>query len=330
MVREQFTFEGLDSICSRLKRRAHDVAYVALWDRTDRNQEESLGRFELNANDAWTYLQEGEAPEPEGEGWEEPERPSPDEPLAIPHLSAADLAEAACRWLRDSATRNTVGENYRRFRVRAYGPKGIRVVDTGSFVCKNEDVDLDLPMSNGPDLQIPSPTFEDAANAGAAKGVRALGDYYAQWGQIVLGSVGQLQGVNNAMLARLHRQLQESRDQVDQLVAAILESRVAESRRADDQKFEEKAVDARTELARDALKQIGQAATAMLTSKGVTPEMGELLGVIGQSPELVATLADPDVRALMQDPENLKLVSGMLKQVAGQARTVREAAPAEV
>jgi len=37
------------------------------------------------------------------------------------------------------------------------------------------------------------------------RGIKVLGDYCAQWGQIVLGSVGQLQGVNNAMLGRLHR-----------------------------------------------------------------------------------------------------------------------------
>ena len=72
------------------------------------------------------------------------------------------------------------------------------------------------------------PSFEEAASAGASKGIKALGDYYAQWGRIVLGSVGQLQGVNNHMLARLHRQLNESRDQVDQLVGAILENRFNE------------------------------------------------------------------------------------------------------
>jgi hypothetical protein len=47
--------------------------------------------------------------------------------------------------------------------------------------------------------------------------------------------------------------------------------------------------------------------------------MSELLGVLGQSPELLATLNDPRVRALMRDPNNLRMVAGLLRQFGEQA-----------
>ena len=39
----------------------------------------------------------------------------------------------------------------------------------------------------------------------------------------------------------------------------------------------------------------------------------------------MAVLNDPDVRVLMQDGNNLKLLAGLLKQAAEQARAAREA-----
>ena len=347
MGREKFTFQGLDPIEKRLKRLAEDVAYLTVTDRTDRKNEEQLGRFELTLADALPYLDaapswdvddepdeeddEGSAfgAFPDDEDEDDDQEPDDDPPEARDaEHDAPRYAEAACRWLRDIAMRNTVGESYRRFRVKAYGPKGTRVVDTGSFLCRNETFDLDLPMGAAPQgspdgaLQIPSPTFDQVETAGATKGIKALGDYYAQWGRIVLGSMGQLQHVNNDMLGRLHRQLQDSRSQVDELVAAILEFRVAEMKMSDDRRAEDRALDTRTMLAQQALQQLGEAAKAFLAAKGVNPELADVLGSISQSPDLVAALNDPDVRALMQDPNNLKALAGMLRGAAAQARAV--------
>jgi hypothetical protein len=237
------------------------------------------------------------------------------------------IADASVRWMRDLAARCTVGESYRRFRVKVYAPKGHRQLDSGQFLCRNVTHTLTVEGANEAigQLRIPEPDRDRAEAAGVSKGIQALGDYYAQWGQIVLGSMGQLQHVNNAMLARLHAQLAESRGQIDELVAAMLESRIAETRLANHRKAEETAADTRTMLAQQALQQLGDAAKAFLTAKGVNPEMADVLGALGQSPDLVATLNDPDVKVLMQDPGNLTALAGMLKHAAAQARAVREA-----
>jgi len=348
--RERYTFHSLDPIERRLRRLAEDIAYLTVTDRTDRKAEELLGRFELSLSDALPYLEDpfpspgdeldddgepspfGDDPdedEPDGEDGDEEAEPDAEPEPGDDESSASRFAEAGCRWLRDIAVRNTVGEPYRRFRVKAYGHKGAKVVDTGSFLCRNDSYDLDLPIGaaeargEGAALQIPTPSFDEVATMGAAKGLKALGDYYAQWGRIVLGSMGQLQGVNNDMLSKLHHQLQDSRGQVDELVAAILEFRAAEMKLSDERRAEERVGDARTQLAHQALHQLGDAAKAFLTAKGINPEMADVLGSIGQSPELVSTLNDPEVKALMNDPANLKALAGMLKAAAAQSRAAR-------
>jgi hypothetical protein len=338
-----------------------------VWDRTEREREENLGRFDLTAADALPYLEEGWQPEhiddaldvvdptddePADTGLEEaigdddePDAaPEPSPPAATPTrerkpVTAAQIAEASCRWLRDIAARNTLAEPYRRFRVRIYGPKGMRTLDSGTFICRNDDHDLDLPVptqasaltpgsaSRPNDREIPPPSFETMEVVSAGRGMRALGDYYAQWGRIVLGSVHQLQGVNNAMVVKLHSQLDASRDQVDELVGAILNLRAAEMEIAEKQRSSDKTEDTRTEIAKHALQQLGDAAKAFLAARGVSPEMADVLGTLGQSPELMGTLNDPDVRVLMQDPNNLKLLAGLLKQAAAQSRAVRDQAP---
>ena len=368
MGRARFTFEGLDSIERRLRRVGTDASHVMVWDRTERNAEENLGRFDLTPSDALPYLEENWQPdhiddavsiddpsddEPEdsdlAEAMDDDDDDDDDEPQepAEPPSAATgvvkrdartvtqgQIAEAACRWLRDIAARNTLAEPYRRFRVKIYGPKGVRTLDSGSFVCRNDDHDLDLPVpaQNSPltekvrphDREIPPPSFETVEITSAGRGMRALGDYYAQWGRIVLGSVHQLQGVNNAMVHKLHKQLDASRDQVDELVGAILNLRAAEMELAEKHRSSDKSEDTRAEIAKHALQQLGDAAKAFLAARGVTPEMADVLGTLGQSPDLMAALNDPDVRILMQDANNLKLLAGLLKQAAVQARTAQE------
>jgi hypothetical protein len=341
--RESYVFEGLDEIEGRIRRLCDDISYLALSDRTDRSQEEQLGRFDFSRKDALPYLEQGGEPEPaetseeaseEDPRFEQEDDEPEDEESSDGDPSGAEepgaFADAACLWLRDIARRNTVGEPYRRFRLKLYGPKGLRVLDTATFVCRNNDYDLELPATlerkeREPELRIPTPTFEEAEIQGASRGMRALGDYYSQWGHIVLGSASQLQAVNNAMLARVSRQLEASQGQVDKLVASILEYRMAELKLAEERRAEERSDDTRAELARHALQQLGEAAKAFLATRGVPPELADVLGALGQSPALVSALGEPEVRELVSEPQNLELLAGMLRQAGQQARLLRAA-----
>jgi hypothetical protein len=80
-------------------------------------------------------------------------------------------------------------------------------------------------------------------------------------------------------------------------------------------------------LAKEAINQLGSAANAFLTAKGVTPEMAELLDTLSSSPQLMATMKKPGVQQLMQDPNNLAGLAAMLEQAAAQAQAQAQGAP---
>ena len=332
---DAFTFEGLELIERRFLSRADEGAYIVLKDRTHREQEEALGRLDLTAAQVAPYVDDpdlggafddDEPSDPYDDEYDpDDDEPPEPRPVRVPDtLSPQEIMQAALRWLRDTAIRNTVGEAQCRFRVRLFAVKGHKVVDSGHFVCRNDDEQVPDAEDAAPPLRIPTPTFDEAARSGSVKGLKALGDYYAQWGGIVLGSVGQLQGVNNAMLAKLHKQLEESRGQVDQLVASILEFRVKEIEVQENRLADERDGDARTTLAREALGQLGAAANTFLAGRGMTPDMLEVVTQLGGSPELMAALKDPAVRALMQDHDNLKGLAEMLRQAGSQAQAAQQ------
>ncbi len=125
------------------------------------------------------------------------------------------------------------------------------------------------------------------------------------------------------MMVKLHVQVDASRDHVDRLAGAILNLRAAEMEIAEKQRSADRSDDTRAEIAKHALQQLGDAAKAFLPARGVSPEMADVLGTLGGSPDLMGALADPDVRILMQDPANLKVLAGLLKQAAQQARAAQ-------
>ena len=99
----QFTFEGFEAVAARIRAAAGGAAYLVVQDRTVRGQDVRLGRHDLSDD-------------------------------------SVEAAAAAVTWLAELAHRNTVGEPWRRFRVKVWGPKGLRLVDSGQFVCRNRGV----------------------------------------------------------------------------------------------------------------------------------------------------------------------------------------------
>ena len=82
------------------------------------------------------------------------------------HLAKKQIREGLSEghWLREMAISDPVGEDECRYRVKVIGPKGMKVLHTGTFICRNHDHDHELPVpSEIRDLKIPSPTFEQAA-----------------------------------------------------------------------------------------------------------------------------------------------------------------------
>ncbi len=346
----RFSFDGLETIERMIRRCGDETCYIRVWDRTAREKEDALDRFDFTAASASSFLSsmeddEEDDDEPEDDDEERDEydfarafhaqaartRPAPKLPEDKAELRKF-LAETACRWLRVVAQRNSIGEPCRRFRVKIYGPKGLNTNSTGSFSCTDENaadqaaqMGVLVPQTRA-DLQVPPPSFEVAEAVAATQGMRALGDFYSQWGRMVLGSVHELQGVSNAMIVKLHDQLDGSRDQVDQLVAAVIQQRVAEVEAAEQRQVNTRQDDTRAEVAKHAIAQLADAAKVMLGARGLPPELAEVAGVLGQHPELVALLTDPNVRKLLSDPAQVQMAVNLLRELAANAAGGAQAA----
>ncbi len=181
MPSARFSFEGLDAVVARIHRRAPEAGYITIKDRTDRAREEPVGRFNLDEHDARAYLEPRVTDEP----------PTP-----------VDLAKAACRWLRDIVARHWTGEEFRRFRVRIYQPKGAKLLGGGQFVCRDQywaDLGCDGvdPTEIG-DQPSPAPTLDMDSRATAPESVEAPGNDCVLWSLIggpLSGSAGPTPGI---------------------------------------------------------------------------------------------------------------------------------------
>ncbi len=311
MAAEAFHFTGLESVRLQMLEKLSDLSYMAIFDRTDRRQEDSLGRFDLDEDAVRLYLAAQRAA---GRG----EEATPDDLVAVGALTRRDRIEAAVRWLTQLVSDNMGDFPVRRFRVRMQGLKGVKAHNTVMVTCTNREAVRNHRESN--QIPMPSARLSEIAPTQTVAEARAVSELYARWAEIMLGTMAQVQRVNSASIEQLGEQLADSREQVDQLVAAILERNVAEVKQEAVRVHDAKEADTRTALARDALKQLGDATRTFFTAKGMPPEMADLFQKIGQSPELMSALNDPKVRELMNNPENLKDLSNMLL-AAGQHAT---------
>lgn len=309
MSAEAFHFAGLESVRLQMLEKFSDLSYIAIFDRTDRRQEDSLGRFDVDEDTVRMYLAAQRAAQRGDEA-------SPEDLGNVGVLTRRDRIETAIRWLSQLVIDNMADYPVRRFRVRLQGLKGIKPHNTVMVTCTNRAARR--AQREGAEG---APGLARAGTvAPAGTPTEALSEQYARFGEILLGAMSQVQRVSAATIDHLSEQLSDSRDQVDQLVAAILERNVSDLRAESSRAQEVKEADTRTALARDALKQLGDATRTFLTAKGLPPEMGEVFQKIGQSPDLMNALNDPKVRELMNNQENLKDLSSMLL-AAGQHAT---------
>ncbi len=277
MDEDRFEYEGLEELEERIRALDDDATYLVLFDRTDRNQEKNLGRFDLDE---------------ENSGWMEG-------PYSID-----EALEGACQWLRSRSASNTLGEPIRRFRVRVYGPKGLSTLVSGSFACRDQGHSLAVAMGD-------EELVELERMDGEAVGMAALGQYYAQFGKLLLSSTMRLQAMSDRTLSRLGRQLDESRAQIDTLVAATLEYRFREVEAAEVRSAETREVEARNALVRDAVGQLAEAAKAVAVMGGPA-ELAPVMALVRERPEVLELLQSPVVKDLLARPDELKALLAMV------------------
>lgn len=275
MDAERFEYEGLDELIDKVRELDEDASYMVLFDRTDRQQERTVARLDLDEEGALQWLR-------------------------VP-WTLEDALDGACDWLRRMSASNTIGEPSRRYRVRVYGPKGLSTLVSGSFLCR----DLGYIMEPG---ELPEAI---QLVDGEAVGMAALGQYYAQFGKLLLASTMRLQTMSDRTLARMGKQLEESRAQIDTLIAATLEYRFREVESMEVRSAETREAEARNALVRDAVTQLAEAAKAVATM-GASPELAPVMALVRDKPELLTLLKSEPVKELLEHPDQLQALLAML------------------
>jgi len=291
-----------------------------------------------------------------------------------------EFLRALVLWLKDHVNLATNDIPARSFLLRAYSPKGTRVVMTISFRAENrawrpppqrmvpvQEVAVDpagptntvpraaaaassesvlrpptpqtpqtalapvapsnlaSPAAQAPAGMILMPAnVGDGALYGTAGAFRALGDSYEHYGRLMIHGVGQLQDMMNQVLRDMGKELHGARGHVTSLVEDVLDRRVREVEIREEHAESTNQTDQRMALAREAFGQFGMLAQSFFAARGIPPELAEVYGVISSSPELMGTLARPSVRALLQDPDNVKALAVSLEQIGAQQEQLRE------
>lgn len=244
MSETSLRFFGLDQIEERLRNlRQDDAAYLVLVDRTDRQNEETLGRFDLTAPFARAYL--GRDPsasdtparlELEEEGAEEEEGfQSPwSRDARDTSLTWGEVVAAACVWLRDITTRNCTSTREHTFRVRCYRPKGAGAVEGGSFTARFTDGGKEAT----PTLVPPKPASihtPEPAPEGMSAWHKDIAAGYSDAQRITLDTFRELTGIYGLNMSYFSRELDHTRTHVTKLVDALVDLRTSDLRRREEQ-----------------------------------------------------------------------------------------------
>ncbi len=267
-----------------------EVEYLTLAELLDR-KEERLGRYDL----------------PEGTAW------------------SMALIQQALSWLHDKISAIATGQYRTRFRVYLYGVKG-EGKHTWVLTATDEQW-KDTP---------PETSVETVVDEVERRGMRRVEQAWSTWSSQMLDATERLVSISlgvadksdqiaRAQAEQSAAETRAARAQVNELVASNTRQRLAEAEAQAElvaattrQRVSEEEKTFKADLARDAIGQIGSLANAMmLRESGVDPEMSEVLLSLRGSPELMAALRDPRVRAQLRDPGNLRDLAALL-QMASQ------------
>ncbi|MBK7758201.1 MAG: hypothetical protein IPI35_17750 [Deltaproteobacteria bacterium] len=355
----RFLMHGLDDADLQLGKFIDNLCYLTIHCREIGSRaEERLGRLNLTLQDAQRILS---LPDPYGvcqdmaaeeeEEEEEEDTNEPDDPTQVRRV----LLKASRRFIRLTLARTSVNKKALRFRVRGYGPKGdepsplnltINVEDSRVASLRDSDEPLydetddppdepapapGRPKPNAAPTVAPLPSQHDPSGIKGPTGqaMRELSLCYADFAHLLLGSWERNQSINDGMHQRLSHELSQSRKQVDALAGAVLEHRIQQLEIAERAVDGERSARSRSDLASQAVKELGDAAKSFLGGGGLAGLPPELLGAVApllQHPELRALLGDPTVLGLLRDPRFLGDLAAMLRNVAAQAKAAQQKA----
>lgn len=334
-----YLFDSLEPIERRIRQVRADIGYVSLSEVLDRHHIEGIGRVDFNETDLAPYLFDDRQDEEFEEAGELGELVPPDGG----DDESLRLADAACRWIRETVAQNMPGRGECRFRVFVWRPKGEQIIFSARFGCTDPTFDPEAPAAlptvvapAAPVLAAPTPTtpsvptFVHAVEAmPEARVWAALGGGYTHLIDLLQKSYAHLATLQNTTISNQNTQILRLQKVLEELMGELLKMRVGIAEAATTQREDADAARVREELGKQFITEIGTFGRVVAAAKfGMAPELVELAEMVNASPELMEAMKAPEVRKMLRDEKTRKELAELLL-MAAKASAPANAPPPE-
>ena len=337
---------GLDVTDTCLHAFRDDIGYLAVSEVTDRNRSIAGARVDFSgvALAPWLKRDTADEDEPEDDDNDEQEDDDEDdEPAGLGDaldrnvVDPAMLAIAARRWVRESAASLMGGRAHVKFKIGLWTPRGQTLLHSSRFEVKNpnagrkeadEEAEVEAERKAAAKVRDLTPTVLPAPQRPGPfppeeRIWQSLGDGYANLialSQSTYSHIAKLHGAEIVSLTDQNRRLLGTVE-LRHVHVGTAEQEREEVRDAGDAKVREA-------LGVQFIQELGSLGRALAASKtGIPPELADVVGALGTSPDLMEALKLPEVRALLNDEATLKELAQLLRNVAA-ATSAAKAKPA--
>jgi hypothetical protein len=319
------SFDALEPIEKRIRQVRADIGYITLSEVVDRVKSENIGRIDLTETDLAPYAFDPEPPE-----FEEAGLLGDLGDAALPGDEALRLAEAACRWVRETVTNNMHGQEEGRFRIFVWRPKGEQVLFTARFGCTDPNYNPEaarapqaLTLVTAPELAptVSSPVITAAlAAVPEARVWSALGNGYTQFIELAQKTYAHLATLQNTTIQNQNTQVLRLQKVVEELVGEHIKMRAGILEADGTRRVEGEEARVREELGKQFISEIGTFGRVVAAAKfGMAPELVELAEIVNASPELMEAMKAPEVRKMLRDEKTRKELAELLMMAARSA-----------
>jgi hypothetical protein len=332
---------GLDVTYSCLHELRDDIGYLSISEVTDRNRSIAGARVDFSGVGLSPWMKrestddDKEEDEEEGEGEDEEEDEAGPGGLggALDRdvVDTALLAIAARRWIRETTDSLMAGRPHVKFKVGLWTPRGTTLLHSSRFEAKNpgarrreadEEADVEAERriaAKLPDLTptVATPPTRPGPFPPEERIWQSLGDGYANLISLAQSTYSHIAKLHGAEIVSLSDQNRRLLGTVESLSSDLRQVHVgtAEMDRAEVRDAGEAKV--REELGKQFIQELGSLGRAFAASKiGIPPELADVVGALGASPDLMEALKLPEVRAMLNDEGTLKELAALLKMSA--------------
>ena len=329
---------GLDVTDNCLHAFRDDIGYLAVSEVTDRNRSISGARVDFSGVALSPWLKRDTTDDDEPEEDDDEEHEDDDEApgglgdtLDRDVVDTAMLAIAGRRWVRETAVSLMAGRPHVKFKIGLWTPRGQTLLHSSRFEVRNpgarrkeadEDADVEAERrvaAKLPDLTptVAAPPSRPGPFPPEERIWQSLGDGYANLIALSQSTYSHIAKLHGAEIISLSDQNKRLLGTVEALSADLRHVHVGTAEQEREEVRDAGDAKVREALGVQFIQELGSLGRALAASKtGIPPELADVVGALGSSPDLMEALKLPEVRALLNDEATLKELAELLRNVA--------------